>query len=114
MGKVVKKVVKGVSKIAGGVLGMGKVPKPPDAGKLSTVDAAKTAQDEYTRRYDELKAQRVKDLADMRARLGAAGIDPESAGWAQGLATIDASYEEKLKQLGADPYFANVLKQTGW
>jgi hypothetical protein len=99
-----------IAKIFGG----GDDAPAPQVAPPPAIDPAVTAQEEYQKRYETLKGQRTKDISSMRARMGASGIAADSAGWEQGLATISSSYDEKLTQLGADPYFNKVKKLSTW
>lgn len=68
------------------------------------------AIEEYERRKKELSEQRAKDLTSMKSRLAAGGVSEQSVGWETGLQTIISSYDKKLEQLGADPFFKGVTK----
>lgn len=88
--------------------GGGKSPSPP------AVAAGPSAADEYRKRMTEMESQRTKDLAAMRARMGAGGMDSASSSWEQGLQTVMSSYDKKLEELNNDPYFRTINKRSSF
>ncbi len=58
--------------------------------------------------------QRTLDLAALKGRLNDWGFNEGSLAWKTGMQSVISTYEDKLKTLGSDPYFAEIEKSAGW
>lgn len=82
-----------------------------EAGRAASLVAP---QSEYDKRYVALASQRSNDMSSFGSRLKEWGFSEDSSAFATGVQSITSSYDQKLADLGSDPYFSDIRKQTGW
>ena len=98
-------IIKGGTDAVMGFFETPEVPKPP---------GYKTPWETYDEQRRGLAKSRGEDYASARARMGASGVAPGSSGWDATLSSVLESYDKKLDELGADPYFTDVRDKPGF
>ena len=112
MSSVAGAITGGLGSIMGGIGGM-------ISGMFGSIDIPEGPKgpdpwEEYDTRRTELARSRTKDYSSAKARLAASGLAPNSSGWESSLESILTSYDEKLDELGKDPYFEDVRSNSGF
>jgi len=87
------------------IFGFGSDTPPPVSGP--------DRYEEFTSRFGELRDNRLTDLSKTKARMAGSGLKSGSAGWQQGLDTLESAYRKKLDALKGNAYFSDIQDKIG-